>query len=181
VRAARHDAPAHTNHRGITVRKPVSIAAAQGRLAVLTPGLGAVATTVVAGVEAVKRGIAKPIGSLTQMGTVRLGKRTEARTPFIRDLLPLARLEDVRFGAWDVFADDAYESALHAQVLERPLLDALQEPLRALRPMEAVFFPEYVKRLHGTHVKRGPSKLDLVEQLRHDTAASSATRAATAR
>jgi myo-inositol-1-phosphate synthase len=150
------------------VTKPVSIQPAEGRLAVLLPGLGAVATTLVAGVEAVKQGIAKPIGSLTQMGTVRLGKRTDARTPLVRELVPLARLEDVRFGGWDVFADSAYESAMHAQVLERPLVEQLRAPLEALRPMEAVFFPEYVKRLHGTHVKKAPSKLDLGEALRDD-------------
>jgi myo-inositol-1-phosphate synthase len=150
------------------VGKPVSIAPAKGRLAILTPGLGAVATTLVAGVEAVKRGIAQPIGSLTQMGTVRLGKRTDARAPLIRDLVPLYALEDVRFGGWDVFSDSAYESALHAQVLDRALLEQVREPLEALKPMSAVFFPEYVKRLHGTHVKTGPSKLDLGEQLRAD-------------
>jgi myo-inositol-1-phosphate synthase len=150
------------------VSKPTRIAPASGRLAVLVPGLGAVATTLVAGVEAVKRGLAQPIGSLTQMGTVRLGKRTEARTPLVRELVPLAPIEDVRFGAWDVFADDAYESAVHARVLEGPLLEQLEEPLQALRPMEAVFFPEYVKKLHGTHVKRGASKLELGEMLRED-------------
>jgi myo-inositol-1-phosphate synthase len=152
----------------VIVGKPVSIAPAQARLAVLIPGLGAVATTLVAGVEAVKRGIAKPIGSLTQMGTVRLGKRTDARTPFIRELVPLAPLDDVRFGGWDVFSDSAYESAVHAQVLDRALLDQVREPLEALRPMQAVFFPEYVKRLHGTHVKQGATKRDLGEQLRDD-------------
>jgi myo-inositol-1-phosphate synthase len=157
-----------TRSREDPVKKTASIAPADGRLAVLVPGLGAVATTLVAGVEAVKRGLAKPIGSLTQMGTVRLGKRTEARTPLVRELVPLARLEDVRFGAWDVFPDDAFESAVHAKVLDAPLLEALREPLSALRPMEAVFFPEYVKKLHGTHVKRGASKRELGERLRDD-------------
>ncbi len=148
--------------------KPLQIAPAQGRLAVLIPGLGAVATTLVAGVEAVNRGLAKPIGSLTQMGTVRLGKRTEARTPLIRDLLPLAPLDQIAFGGWDVFPDSAYETAVHAQVLDRSLLDQIRAPLEALKPMEAVFFPEYVKRLHGTHVKKGASKLELGEMLRDD-------------
>ena len=104
-------------------------APASGKLAVLLPGLGAVGTTLIAGVEAVRRGLAKPIGSLTQMGTVRLGKRTERRAPFIKDLVPLAALDDVCFGAWDVFPDDAYESACHARVLEPSLLDKLKEPL----------------------------------------------------
>jgi myo-inositol-1-phosphate synthase len=150
------------------VNEPQTLAPAAGRLAVLIPGLGAVATTLVAGVEAVKRGLAKPIGSLTQMGTVRLGKRTEARSPLVRDLVPLAPLDAIRFGGWDLFSDSAYESAVHAQVLDRSLLDAVREPLAALRPMEAVFFPEYVRRLHGTHVKRGSSKLELGEMLRDD-------------
>jgi len=150
------------------VRKPVQIAPAEGRLAVLIPGLGAVATRLIAGVEAVKQGLGKPIGSLTQIGTVRLGKRTEARAPLIRELVPLAPLDQLVFGGWDVFADSAYDTAVHAQVLDRSLLDQLRGTLEALRPMEAVFFPEYVKRLHGTHVKKGASKLDLGEQLRAD-------------
>ncbi|BDG06386.1 inositol-3-phosphate synthase [Anaeromyxobacter oryzae] len=150
------------------MRKPPSIAPARGRLAVLVPGLGAVATTLIAGVEAVRRGLAKPIGSLTQMGTVRLGKRTDRRAPLIRELVPLAALDDVRFGAWDVFPDDAYESACHAHVLEHDLLEQLRTPLSAIRPMPAVFSPEYVKRLDGPNVKKGRTKLDLGEQLRED-------------
>jgi myo-inositol-1-phosphate synthase len=145
-----------------------SIAPAGGRLAVLLPGLGAVATTLVAGVEAVRRGLAKPIGSLTQMGTIRLGKRTEGRTPLIREFVPLAPLENLRFGGWDVFPDSAYQSAVHARVLEGELLGKLEAPLSALRPMPAVFSPDYVRRLHGTHVKTGKSKMDLGEQLRED-------------
>ncbi|HSN92235.1 MAG TPA: inositol-3-phosphate synthase [Anaeromyxobacteraceae bacterium] len=147
---------------------PRSIAPAKGRLAVLLPGLGAVATTLVAGVEAVRRGLAKPIGSLTQMGTIRLGKRTEGRTPLIRDFVPLAPLDQLHFGGWDVFPDSAHESAVHARVLERDLLEKLREPLSALRPMPAVFSPDYVRRLHGTHVKQGRNKMDLGEQLRED-------------
>jgi myo-inositol-1-phosphate synthase len=149
-------------------RTPPQIAPAQGPLALFLPGLGAVATTLVAGVEAVKRGLAKPVGSLTQMGTIRLGKRTERRTPLIRDLLPLARLDDLRFGAWDVFPDSAYDSAVHAKVVERDLLEQVRAPLEALQPMPAVFSPEYVKRLHGPHVKKGASKLELGEQVRED-------------
>jgi len=150
------------------VKKPRPIAPATGRLAVLTPGLGAVSTTLIAGVEAVRRGLAKPIGSLTQMATIRLGKRTERRSPLIRELVPLARLEDVRFGGWDVFPDDAYESAVHARVLEPALLEKLREPLAAVKPMSAVFSPEYVKRLDGPNVKKGASKLELGEALRED-------------
>ncbi|HVI96929.1 MAG TPA: inositol-3-phosphate synthase, partial [Anaeromyxobacter sp.] len=150
------------------MKKPRPIAPATGRLAVLTPGLGAVSTTLIAGVEAVRRGLAKPIGSLTQMATIRLGKRTERRSPLIRELVPLARLEDVRFGGWDVFPDDAYESAVHARVLEPALLEKLREPLAAVKPMSAVFSPEYVKRLDGPNVKKGASKLELGEALRED-------------
>jgi myo-inositol-1-phosphate synthase len=147
--------------------KKMNIAPANGRLALLLPGMGAVATTLIAGVEAVRRGLAKPIGSVTQMGRVRLGKRTEGRSPLVRDLVPIAALDDVRFGGWDVFPDSAYESATHAKVLHRELLDQLKEPLSAIKPMPAVFSPEYVKRLNGTHVKKG-SKLELGEALRDD-------------
>ena len=150
------------------MKKPRPIAPASGKLAVLLPGLGAVGTTLIAGVEAVRRGLAKPIGSLTQMGTVRLGKRTERRAPLIKDLVPLAALDDVCFGAWDVFPDDAYESACHARVLEPSLLDKLKEPLSAVKAMPAVFSPDYVKRLDGPNVKRGASKLELGEALRED-------------
>jgi myo-inositol-1-phosphate synthase len=148
--------------------KKTSIAPATGRLAVLMPGLGAVATTLIAGVEAVRRGLAKPIGSVTQLGRVRLGKRTDARSPLVKELVPIAPLEALRFGGWDVFPDSAYDSAAHAKVLEPDLVEALKEPLSAIKPMEAVFSPEYVKRLHGTHVKKGKSKLELGEALRED-------------
>ena len=148
--------------------KARNIAPATGRLAVLLPGLGAVATTLIAGVEAVRRGRAKPIGSLTQMATVRLGKRTENRTPLVKELVPLAALEDLRFGAWDIFPDDAYASALHAKVLETDLVEELRAPLQAVKPMPAVFSPEYVRRLHGPNVKRAPDKRELGEALRED-------------
>ncbi len=148
--------------------KKTTIAPAKGRLALLTPGMGAVATTLFAGVEAVKRGVAQPIGSVTQMGRIRLGKRNENRSPLIKELVPIAALEDIRFGGWDVFPDDAYASASHAQVLEQDLLDQLKEPLQAIKPMEAVFAPEYVKRLHGTHVKKAATKRELGELLRAD-------------
>ena len=148
--------------------KQSSIAPAKGRLAILIPGMGAVATTLVAGVEAVRRELAKPIGSVTQMGRVRLGKRTDGRSPLVKELVPIADLADVRFGGWDIFPESAYDSAVHAKVLEKDLLDQLKEPLSALKPMAGVFAPEYVVRLHGTHVKKGKSKLDLGEQLRDD-------------
>jgi myo-inositol-1-phosphate synthase len=150
------------------VKNARTIAPARGRLAVLLPGLGAVATTLVAGVEAVRRGMAKPIGSLTQMATVRLGKRTERRSPPIKDLVPLAALDDLCFGAWDVFPDDAYASALHARVLDQDLVEKLRAPLQAVKPMPAVFSPEYVRRLDGPNVKKAASKRELGEALRED-------------
>jgi myo-inositol-1-phosphate synthase len=146
-------------------QKGVHIEPAEGKLGVLLVGLGAVSTTFIAGVEAVKRGLGKPIGSLTQMGTVRLGKRTENRVPAIKDFVPLAKLEDLVFGAWDIFPDDAYAAACEANVLERSLLDQLRPELEAVQPMRGVFEPRYVKRLHGTHIKEGASKWDLAQQL----------------
>ena len=148
--------------------KKTKIVPANGRLALLLPGMGAVATTLIAGVEAIRRGLAKPIGSVTQMGRVRLGKRTEGRSPLVRELVPIAALEDVRFGGWDVFPDSAYDSATHAKVLEPSLLEQLKEPLSAVKPMPAVFSPDYVKRLNGTHVKKARSKMELGEALRDD-------------
>jgi myo-inositol-1-phosphate synthase len=150
------------------MNRPTQIPRAEGKLAVLLPGLGAVATTTIAGALLARRGLARPIGSLTQMGTIRLGKRTEGRSPAIKSFLPLADLADVEFGAWDVFEDDAYESAKHAAVLEDRHLDPIRADLEAIRPMKAAFYPGWVKRLHGTHVKSAPSKADMVEQLRHD-------------
>ena len=130
--------------------------------------MGAVSTTTIAGVLAVRRGLAKPIGALTQMGTVRLGKRTEARSPLIKDFVPLAALDDVVFGGWDIFEDNAYEAAKTAGVLEPSLLDQIKPELEAIRPMSAVFDRRYVKRLDGPNVKKGSSKRDLAEQLRED-------------
>ncbi len=146
------------------------IAAPDGKLAVLLPGLGAVSTTFIAGVWAVQKGLGKPIGSLTQMGTIRLGKRTEKRAPMIKDFVPLSELSDLTFAAWDIFEDDAYQSALHAGVLERTLLDQLKDELETIRPLKAVFDQDYVKKLNGTHVKTGSSKMDLAEQLMEDIA-----------
>ncbi|HEX8984726.1 MAG TPA: inositol-3-phosphate synthase [Bryobacteraceae bacterium] len=146
----------------------VQIAPAEGKLGILTPGMGAVTTTFIAGVEAIRRGLGKPIGSLTQMATVRLGKRTDGRTPKINEFVPLAKTSDLVFGGWDIFEDNAYESALNAGVLERTLLDQLKEPLSAVKPMKAVFFPEYVKRLHGPNVKQGGTKMDKAQEVMAD-------------
>ena len=146
----------------------VQIAPAEGKLGVLAPGMGAVATTFFAGVEAVRRGLAQPIGSLTQLGTIRLGKRTDGRTPRINDFVPLAQLNDLVFGGWDIYEDNAYQAACNAGVLDRSLLDQLKEPLSQLKPMKAVFDPEYVKRINGPNVKQGGSKMDLAEMLMED-------------
>ncbi|MGA8025996.1 MAG: inositol-3-phosphate synthase [Bryobacteraceae bacterium] len=146
----------------------VTIAPADGRLGILIPGMGAVTSTFIAGVEAIKQGLGEPIGSLTQLGTIRLGKRTEGRTPRIKDFVPLPALECLSFGTWDIFEDNAYEAAARAKVLEGPLLQQLKEPLTAIRPMKAVFDSEYVKRISGPNVKSGSSKMDLAEALMDD-------------
>ena len=151
------------------MRKPERIPPASGRLGVLLPGFGAVATTFVAGVEAIRRGMAQPTGSLTQMNTIRLGKRTEARTPLIRELVPLAELDDLVFGAWDPIPDNAYESAVRAGVLHRERhLDPIRDFLAGIEPMPAVFDTDYVKKLDGPNTKSGTGKRDLAEQLRAD-------------
>jgi myo-inositol-1-phosphate synthase len=144
------------------------IAPAKGKLGVMVVGLGAVATTMIAGVEAVRRGLGKPIGSLTQMGTIRLGKRTDKSSPLIKDFVPLAKLEDIVFTGWDIFEDNVYESAAHAGVLDKDLLAQLKPQLETIKPLPAVFDQYYVKRLHGTHVKKGKNKRDLAEQVRAD-------------
>jgi len=131
-------------------------------------GLGAVSTTTIAGVIAIRRGLAKPIGSLTQMGTIRLGKRTEANSPRIKDFVPLAPLDDIVFGGWDLFEDNCYEAAKTAGVLENDLLDQIRPELEQIRPWPAVFDQRYVKRLHGPNVKKGRNKRDLADQLRAD-------------
>ncbi|MEW5767569.1 MAG: inositol-3-phosphate synthase [bacterium] len=146
----------------------VNIKEPEGRLGILLPGLGAVATTFIAGVIAVRKGLAKPIGSLTQMGTIRLGKRTEHRIPAIKDFISLAELDDLVFGGWDIFEDNAYEAALKAGVLKKPLLDSLKDELEIIGPMQAVFDQAYVKRLKGEFIKAGKTKMDLAEQLRED-------------
>ena len=148
---------------------PREIAPARGKLGVLLVGLGAVATTFIAGVENVRRGTGKPVGSLTQMGTIRLGKRTEHRTPLIKDFVPLADLNDLVFGAWDPIPDNAYEAALKGRVLDRhEHLDPIKDFLTSIEPMPAVFDQYYVKRLNGPNVKTGPNKLALAEAIRKD-------------
>ena len=144
------------------------IAPATGRLGILLAGLGAVSTTLIAGVHAIRKGLAAPTGSLTQMGTVRLGKRTEGRSPLIKDFVPLATLDDLVFGGWDIFEDNCYEAARNAAVLQGGLLDQVRPELEAVQPWPAVFDQAYVKRLDGPNVKTGSSKRDLAEQLRAD-------------
>ena len=144
------------------------IAPATGRLGILLAGLGAVSTTLIAGVHAIRKGLAAPTGSLTQMGTIRLGKRTEGRSPLIKDFVPLATLDDLVFGGWDIFEDNCYEAARNAAVLRGGLLDEVRPELEAVQPWPAVFDQAYVKRLDGPNVKTGSSKRDLAEQLRAD-------------
>jgi myo-inositol-1-phosphate synthase len=146
----------------------VEIAPAKGRLGILTPGMGAVATTLIAGVIAVRKGLSKPIGSLTQMGTIRLGKRTEHRIPLIKDFVPLANLDDIYFGGWDIFEDDAYQSALNAGVLEKELLDKIRPDLEAIKPWKGVFNRDYVKKLDGRYIKTGGNKWDYAQMLMED-------------
>jgi myo-inositol-1-phosphate synthase len=150
------------------MRRPTSIAPARGKLGVLLPGMGAVATTFIAGVELIRRGLAPPVGSLTQMGTIRLGKRTRARTPLIRDFVPLAGLNDLTFGGWDLFSDNAYESASKAGVLDPHHLHPIRKFLENIRPMRAAFDRNYVKRLDGSWVKKARTKFELAEQIQDD-------------
>ncbi len=147
---------------GIPIEEP------RGKLGILLVGLGAVSTTFVAGVEAVRKGLGQPYGSLTQMGTIRLGKRTENRVPQIREFVPLTEIADLEFAAWDLFEDDAHAAALKAGVLKQDLLDQIKPELEALRPMKAVFDKRYVRKLNGTYVKTGSSKLDLADQVMED-------------
>jgi myo-inositol-1-phosphate synthase len=144
------------------------VAPADGKLGILIPGIGAVSTTFMAGLEAVKRGLGQPIGSLTQLATIRLGKRTDGRSPMIKDFVPLAKIDDLVYGGWDIYEDTAYEAAVHANVLEASLLEKVKAPLSAVRPMKAVFDPEYVRRIHGPNVKDQGSKMDKAEMLMED-------------
>ena len=150
------------------MKKPVDIAPGAGKLGILLVGLGAVSTTVVAGVHAIRKKLAPPIGSLTELGTVRLGKRTERRSPRIREIFDLPALDDIVFGGWDIFEEDCYAAARTAGVLEPSLLDQLRPDLEAVRPMPAVFDREYVKRLDGPNVKKAKTKKELADQLIDD-------------
>ena len=149
-------------------RETPKIAPATGKLGVLIPGMGAVTTTFIAGVEAIKRGMAQPIGSVTQMATIRLGKRTDNRSPKIKDFIPLAGLENLEFGGWDIFEENCYEAALNAAVLDKTTLDALKEPLSKIKPMKAVFDHEYVKRIDGPNKKKASNKMEYAEMLMDD-------------
>lgn len=141
---------------------------ATGKLGILTPGMGAVATTFIAGVMAVNKGLEEPIGSLSQMGRIRIGKRTRKNMPFIKDLAPIQNLKNVAFGGWDIFKDNMYEAALHADVLDVNLLKKLKPQLEKIKPMKAVFDKQYVKKLNGTHVKKAKTKMDLAQALMRD-------------
>ena len=144
-------------------------APATGKLAIFTPGLGAVATTFIAGVERVRRGLSVPIGSLSQMATIRLGKRTDGRSPLIKDFVSLAKLDDIVFGAWDPIPDNAYESAVNAGVLEKADIEPIADFLKSIKPMPAVFESRYVTRItRATNVKSGKNKRDLADQIRAD-------------
>jgi myo-inositol-1-phosphate synthase len=150
------------------MKQPTTIRPAEGKLGVLLPGMGAVATTTIAGVLLAREGKGLPIGSLTQMATIRLGRRTQRRVPKLAEFVPLAGLGQIEFGGWDIFPEDAYEAAEHAKVLEAHHLEAVRDELRSIRPMKGVFYPGYVKRLHGTHTKSAGSKAEMVEQVRDD-------------
>ncbi len=152
----------------MALKSGVNVASSEGTLGVLLPGLGAVATTTIAGCLAVRRGLAKPIGSLCEMGTIRLGKRSEDRVPRIRDYVSLSSLDDLVFGGWDIFPDNAYEAAKSCGVLAPSDLEPIRDELEAIEPMRAVFFRDYVKRLDGPHVKQGASKMALAEALMAD-------------
>ncbi|HUQ49382.1 MAG TPA: inositol-3-phosphate synthase [Terriglobales bacterium] len=149
-------------------QKPTGSSDATGKLGIMIPGMGAVATTFVAGVEAVRKGIAQPIGSLTQLGAIRLGKRTDGRSPKIKDFVSLSTLNDLVFTGWDIFEDDMYTAAKTAGVLEDSLLDQVKPFLQSVKPRPAVFDQHYVKKLDGKHVKKGKNKMELAEQLRAD-------------
>jgi len=146
----------------IKIKKPT------GKLGVLIPGLGAVATTFIAGVSAIRKSIAQPIGSLTQMGTIRLGKRTEKRVPMIKDFVELASINDFVFGGWDIFPDNIHQAGLKAGVLSNDLLDKVKSEIEEIRPWKAVFDQNYVKKLTGEHVKEAATKYDYAQMLKED-------------
>src|SRR5579862_549580 len=141
--------------------KPRKIEPAKGKLGVLTPGMGAVSTTFMAGVELVRKGKAQPIGSLTQMGAIRLGKRTEGRSPLIKQFVPLSELKNLVFGGWDIYNDNAFESASNAGVLDPQDLAKVKPFLSRIKPMKAAFDHNYVKMLDGPNVKKAKNKYEL--------------------
>lgn len=150
------------------MKKQINVLPASGKLGVLTPGLGAVATTFIAGVIASRKGMGHPVGSLTQMGRIRIGKRTDNNQPLIKDFVPLTNLDQMVFGGWDIFEDNVYQAATHARVLDQQLLDAMRPELEQIKPMSAVFDSRYVRNISGPNVKSAPSKMDLAEQLMAD-------------
>ena len=152
------------------MEKPISIAQPRGKLGVMLPGMGAVATTFMAGVELVRQKKALPVGSLTQMGTIRLGKRTEGRSPKIKELVKLAKLEDLVFGGWDIFPESSYDAAANAGVLDAQHLAAVKSFLSKIKPMTAAFDREYVKKLDGKNIKKGETKYDIALQIKDDIA-----------
>ena len=152
----------------MALKKGVEVQKATGKLGILLPGLGAVATTFIAGVFAARRGLQKPIGSMTELGTIRIGKRTDGNTPRIRDYVSLATLDDLCFGGWDIFPENCFDAATKAGVLETSLLEQLKTELSSIKPMPAVFEQAWVKKLNGPNVKTGKSKMDLAEQLMQD-------------
>jgi myo-inositol-1-phosphate synthase len=150
------------------MEKPGKIAPPKGKLGILTPGMGAVSTTFMAGVELVRKGKSQPVGSLTQLGTIRLGKRTEGRSPMIKKFVPLGELDDIVFGGWDIFRDNAYESAANAGVLNPQDLEKVKTFLSGIKPMKAAFDPEYVKKLDGPNVKKAKNKYELALKIKED-------------
>ncbi|HEX3118330.1 MAG TPA: inositol-3-phosphate synthase, partial [Candidatus Acidoferrum sp.] len=150
--------------------KPRKIEPAKGKLGVLTPGMGAVSTTFMAGVELVRKGKSQPVGSLTQLGTIRLGKRTDGRSPLINQFVPLSGLNDIVFGGWDIYKDNAFQSAANAGVLSPEDLAKVKPFLSKIKPMKAAFDPEYVKKLDGPNVKKAKNKYELALQIKEDIA-----------
>ncbi len=152
----------------ISTKRGNAITPSEGKLGVLLVGMGAVSTTLIAGTEAIKKGIAQPIGSLTQMAHIRLGRRDENRNPLIKEFIPLAGMEDFAFGGWDIFEDNCYEATLHAGVLEKSLIEEVKAPLQQIKPMKAVFNKNFVRKLDGPHVKGGGNDFEKAEALRRD-------------
>src|ERR1041384_6298821 len=159
----------------MALEKGVEAKPAKGKLGILLPGMGAVATTFIAGVQAIRRGIGAPIGSLTRLGPSRIGKRTDDNSPAIKDYVSLATLDDIVFGGWDIFPDNAYQAAVRAGVLDGKHLEPLKHELEAIKPMPAVFEQAYAKKLTGPHVKKGTTKRPPAEQVRDAIRAFKAT------